>query len=169
MPTTPGMPRWHCGGVGFALAIGAGTGHPHGGQHRHRGALACESNSDHGRASFIADGCVGAAPRQSVHIISALAGTLVGQHFLLRFPRTQRPRPRLRLRPQPPKPPPACSLYPKQLRKISSSVRKRHTGIEPGYLLPLLQGYPESFPTTAAQSTRVRVPLQHNAVSQTST
>jgi hypothetical protein len=37
------------------------------------GALACESNSDHGRASFIADGCVGAAPRQSVHIISALA------------------------------------------------------------------------------------------------
>jgi hypothetical protein len=37
MPTTPGMPRWHCGGVGFALAIGAGTGRPHGGQHRHRG------------------------------------------------------------------------------------------------------------------------------------
>jgi len=72
------------------------------------GALACESNSDHGRASFIADGCVGAAPRQSVHIISALAGTLVGQHFLLRFPRTQRPRPRLR--PQPPKPPRLLAL-----------------------------------------------------------
>jgi hypothetical protein len=127
MPTTPGMPRWHCGGVGFALAIGAGTGRPHGGQHRHRGALACESNSDHGRASFIADGCVGAAPRQSVHIISALAGTLVGQHFLLRFPRTQRPRPRLR--PQPPKPPPGLLALSKATKKDTRAQFAKDTPV----------------------------------------
>jgi hypothetical protein len=67
-----------------------------------------------------------------------------------------------------PPPPRLLPLSKTITRDTCSSVRKRHPSIEPGYLLPRLttvQGYPEAFPTTAARSTRVRVPLQDNAVS----